>query len=102
MTYIYYVDGKRFTTDDYDDIPRYKISSPDENTPAFENSETKYKRWVEKGNRWHRLTGPAIIRADGSYVFWLNDEIYINVEEWLKFHPNKDNTFQVEMFLKYS
>ncbi len=102
MTYIYYIDGEKFTTDDHDDIPRYKISSPDENTPAFEDLKTGHKYWCLEGNRWHRLTGPAIIRKNRSYSFWLNDEHFYSVEEWLKFHPNQTNAFQVEMLLKYS
>jgi hypothetical protein len=71
----YYIDGEKFTTNEYDDVPRYDISSPDENTPAIENTKKKYKRWVLKGDYWHRLTGPAIIREDNNdYVFVKEDD----------------------------
>jgi hypothetical protein len=94
--YKFYIDGKEFLTDDFNNIPRHDISSLDENTPAFENLETGYKRWCEKGNIWHRLTGPAIIWSDGK-EFWLNDQPYENVDEWLKYHPNQDEAFKKEM-----
>jgi hypothetical protein len=40
MTYIYYMNNKKYTSENYDDIPWFEISSPDENTPAYENSST--------------------------------------------------------------
>jgi hypothetical protein len=93
MTYVYYIDGNKFTTDDYADIPMHDISSPDENTPAYENLLTGYKVWCEKGFSWHRLTGPAYIDANGFKEFWLNDKEYKNDEEWIKDHPNPDLYF---------
>jgi hypothetical protein len=102
MRYIYYIDGKKFTTDKTHEIPLSKISSPDENTPAYENLETGYTVWCLKNCRWHRLTGPAVINSDGSEQFWLNDHAYKNVKDWLKDHPNQDNAFQIEMLLKYT
>jgi hypothetical protein len=35
-----------------------EISSPNENTPAYEDLEYGYKSWYQNGKR-HRLTGPA-------------------------------------------
>jgi hypothetical protein len=102
MKYIYYVDGKKFTTNDSDEINRYIISSPDENTPALENLSTGSKLWCKKGYIWHRLTGPAYIYHDKSEQFWLNDKRYVNVKKWLIDHPNQSNAFQIEMLLKYS
>jgi hypothetical protein len=61
MTYVYYIDSEKFTTDDWDGIPWDKISSPDEQTPAWENLITGEKIWCLKGNKFHRLTGPATI-----------------------------------------
>jgi hypothetical protein len=40
MTYDYYVDGKKFVTNIYDEIHWFEISSLDENTPAYENLKT--------------------------------------------------------------
>jgi hypothetical protein len=102
MTYVYYVDGEKFTTDKTHEIPLSKISSPDENTPAWENLSTGKKYWCNKGLFLHRLTGPAVINSDGQEHFWLNDNAYKNVHDWLKDHPNQDNAFQVEMLLKYT
>jgi hypothetical protein len=92
MTYIYYIDGERFTTDS-EDIPWLKISSPHENTPAFENLLSGYRSWCKKGNIWHRLIGPARIFPDGSYTFCLNGKFYVNVKEWINNHPNPDLYF---------
>jgi hypothetical protein len=61
MRYIYYIDNKKHITEIYDIIPWDDISSPDENTPAFEDLSTGYRSWVEKGRKFHRLTGPAVI-----------------------------------------
>jgi hypothetical protein len=102
MTYVYYIDGEKLTTDDYNKIPRYKYSSPDENTPAWENLITGEKIWCLKGNKFHRLTGPATNWSYRSINFWLNGKYYENIHYWLKAHPNQDNTFQVEILLKYS
>ena len=103
MTYIYYIDGEKFTTDTKNEIPRNEISSPDEITPALENLSTGVKIWGKKGFIWHRLTGPGIILSDGKKEFYLNDKCYFrNVKDWLADHPNQDNAFQVEMLLKYS
>jgi hypothetical protein len=102
MTYIYYIDDKTFTSDILDVIPFYKISSPDENTPALEDLKTGYKYWCLKGWKIHRLTGPARICPNGSYDFFLNDKKYTNIHDWLKDHPNQTNAFQVEMLLKYT
>jgi hypothetical protein len=97
---IYYIDGKKFTADNNDIIPWFYISSPDENTPAAENLKTGEKLWCEKGDKWHRLTGPAYIWVD--YAYGLNGIQYHNIHDWLKDHPNQDNAFQIEMLLKYT
>jgi hypothetical protein len=100
---MYYIDGKKYTTNDWNEIPRYELSSPDENTPALEDLETGYKYWCKKGKFLHRLTGPASINnKDNSGAFWLNGNYYYNFHDWLKVHPNQDNAFQVEMLLKYT
>ncbi len=102
MNYVYYIDGEKYKTKEGYKIPFDKISSPDENMPAYEDLESGEKLWSEKGRIWHRLTGPAIIRENGNNEFWLNGEYYQNVHDWLKAHPNQDNAFQVEMLLKYT
>jgi hypothetical protein len=105
MTYIYYIDGEKYTTDDHDKVPIYKISSPDEQTPAFEDLETGYKYWCLQGWIFQRLTGPARIYSEihsDVEEFWLNDKKYTNIHDWLKAHPNQDNAFQIEMLLKYT
>ncbi len=91
--FVYYIDGEKFTTDDWHKIPEYDISFPDENTPAWENLETGEKLWCEKDWKFHRLTGPATIFRDKSIVFWLNDKRYENINVWLKDHPNPDLYF---------
>jgi hypothetical protein len=101
MNYIYYVDGKKYTTDNEDDIPWLDISSPDEEIPAYENLETGEKLWCKKGWQFHRLTGPARIWPDGSYSFRLNDKLYENIQDWLKDHPNQDETFKKEMIERW-
>jgi hypothetical protein len=96
--YIYYIDGKKFSSDNYLVIPWYKISSPNENTPAFENLKTGEKIWCLKGNKFHRLTGPAAIRYNATYEFYLNDKCYYNnLQDWLKDHPNKSESFKSKM-----
>jgi hypothetical protein len=90
---IYYIDGEKIISDYSNKIPLYDISSPDENTPALEDLTTGFKFWCEKGRIYHRLTGPAIIYSDGSEYFFLNDEPYENVKNWLKDHPNPDLYF---------
>jgi hypothetical protein len=102
MKYIYYIDGEKFLTDIRKLIPWDVISSPNENTPAYEDINTGSKAWCEKGQILHRLTGPARIMVDGTCQFYLNGKYYENIHDWLKDHPNQDNTFQVEMLLKYS
>jgi hypothetical protein len=90
---IYYIDGEQYTTEEFDDIPLHDISSPDENTPAFQDTLTSEKLWCEKNYRWHRLTGPTLIRPDETVGFWLNDKKYHNVRDWIKDHPNPDLYF---------
>ncbi len=102
MTFIYYVDGKKFTKNKWRDVPKYEISSPDENTPAVQLLNSEYKLWCKRGWFWHRLTGPAVITDQGNEQFWLHDKPYENIHDWLMEHPNQDNTFQVEMILKWS
>jgi hypothetical protein len=102
MRYVYYVDGEKYTTDNYYEINFYGISSFDENTPAFEDLSTGEKGWCKKGYIIHRLTGPARILSDDIEYFYLNNKRYKKVNEWLNHHPNQDNSFQVEMLLKYS
>jgi hypothetical protein len=103
MTFIYYIDGEKFTTEDnWHKIPRNNISSPNENVPAIEELNSEYKIWYLKGQICHRLTGPALIRPKGNKEFWLNGVYYRNIYDWLMAHPNQDNAFQVEMLLKYT
>jgi hypothetical protein len=99
--FVYYIDGKKYITDNYRDIPYAIISSPNDDIPAFENLGTGNKIWMKKERKWHRLTGPAIIFTDDKW-FCLNDKKYANINDWFKEHPNQDNTFQVEMLLKWS
>jgi hypothetical protein len=101
LRYIYYIDGEKLSTDS-EDIPWNEISSPDEQTPAYENQTIGGRIWCIKGYVWHRLVGPAVILEDGTYQFWLNGLYYENVHDWLKSHPNQSCAFQVEMLLKYS
>jgi hypothetical protein len=91
--FVYYIDGKRYTTNDYDSIPWLEFSSPDENTPALENLKTGFKVWCKRGSIYHRLTGPAKIWSDGTEKFCLNDKKYDNVKDWLKDHPNPELYF---------
>jgi hypothetical protein len=106
---IYYIDGNKYISKT--NIPILKISSPDEQTPAYENLELGFKFWCDKGDVYHRLTGgdiyhrltgPAIIWNDGYQEFWLNRKKYKNIHDWLLNHPNQTNAFQVEMLLKYT
>jgi hypothetical protein len=102
MTYIYYIDNKKYITENYDSIPFLKISMPDEKTPAYFDTRKNIKLWCEKGLQMNYLKGPALVSNDYNF-FWLNNKNYFNnVTEWLKNHPNQDNVFQVEMLLKYS
>jgi hypothetical protein len=98
----YFIDGNEFTTQNYFEIPINQISSPNEQTPAFEDLKNKIKFWCLKGWLLHRLTGPAVIRSDGYKEFWLNGKYYKNVKDWLSDHPNQDETFQKEMLEKYT
>jgi hypothetical protein len=100
--FIYYVDGEKFTSDNFHEIPWGEISSPDEQTPAYEDLLNGYRSWVKKGGDFHRLTGPARTWIEGDVQFWLNGIDYINVYDWLKEHPNKSEAFHVEMLLKYT
>jgi hypothetical protein len=93
MHIIYYVDGKRFVTKNYDDIPINQITSFDENTPALENLKTGFKVWCKKRYSYHRLTGPAKIFSDGTEKFCLNGYYYKTVKEWIVDHPNPDLYF---------
>jgi hypothetical protein len=103
MKYIYYIDGEKFTTNNISDVAWDDISSPDENTPAYNNISEVYKVWCKKGRKCHRLRGPAQIFSDGTTWFCLYGKFYFkNIHSWLEDHPNQDNAFQVEMLLKYS
>ena len=93
MKFIYYVDGKKYTTNNADNIPWDKISSPDENTPAYEYRLTSEKLCCGKGTIYHRLNGPAFIGSDRSVEFWINNTYYDNIKEWIKDHPNPDFYF---------
>jgi hypothetical protein len=90
--YIYYIYGKKYTTNEYFNIPFDVILSPDENTPAFEDIYYWEKIWCEKGY-FHRLTGPACISHTGEENYWLNGDPYDNVNDWLTAHPNPDLYF---------
>jgi hypothetical protein len=93
MTYVYYIDGEKFTTDGYDNIPFDNISSPDEETPAYEDLSDGFKAWCLKGRILHRLTGPAYILRNGIEQYFLNGKDYDNVHDWIKDHPNPDLYF---------
>jgi hypothetical protein len=93
MTYIYYVDGDKFKTKNYNSIPFSKVSSLNEETPAIEGLSDNYKLWCLKGWTPHRLTGPAYINTNGVKEYWLNGERYNNIKEWIKNHPNPDLYF---------
>jgi hypothetical protein len=69
--FIYYVNGEKFTknTNNYNEIPWEYISSPDEQTPAFEDLLIGFKSWCNKEYTLHRLTGPAKIYFDGKNNF---------------------------------
>jgi hypothetical protein len=50
MTKIYYIDGEKYIIDSIDiQIIQYDISSPNDETPAFENLLSGYKLWCLKG-----------------------------------------------------
>jgi hypothetical protein len=94
MTFIYYIDGEKFTTNDnWYKVAKYNVSSPNENIPAIEDLNSEYKIWYLKGQICHRLTGPALIHTGGNKEFWLNGEYYDNVKYWLKDHTNPDLYF---------
>jgi hypothetical protein len=98
--YKFYIDGKEFTTENDDNIPWDDISSPNENTPAYEDLSTDLKIWFQKGNI-HRLTGPAFI-LDNIKWFYLNSFCYYNdINGWLNAHPNQDETFKKEMIERW-
>jgi hypothetical protein len=91
--YVYFIDGEKFTTNNYDDIPLFDISSPNENIPAFENLESGYKFWCKRGFFRQRLTGPAIIWSHGTKQFYLDDIYYQNIRDWINDHPNPELYF---------
>jgi hypothetical protein len=99
MTYIYYIDGKKFAAKENEYVPFAFISSPNEEIPAFEDLSNKNnklfvkKLWCKKLHIWHRLTGPARILSDGREEFWLNGKHYKNIREWVSNHPNPDLYF---------
>jgi hypothetical protein len=93
MTYVYYIDGKKYTTNNFYKIPLDNISSLNENTPAFENLLNGYRFWCSKDRILHRLTGTALIYHDKSEYFYLNDKSYVNIKEWINNHPNPDLYF---------
>jgi hypothetical protein len=102
MSFVFYIEGNEFTTQNFWKVPINQVSSPNDETPAIENLRTGHKFWCEKGWKFHRLTGPAVITGDGYKKFCLNGEYYENVRDWLKEHPNQDETFQKEMLEKYT
>jgi hypothetical protein len=55
-----------------------------------------------ENNRPHKEDGPALMFHNGYYSFWLCGKNYLNVKDWLTYHPNQDNVFQIEMLLRYS
>jgi hypothetical protein len=93
MTFIYYVDSEKFTTDDYGTIPWDDISSPDENTPGFECTIKNIKEYCSKNQCYHRLTGPALIENVILEMFFINNVVYENVKDWISNHPNPDLYF---------
>jgi hypothetical protein len=97
MTYVFYVDNVRKVSDNRDDVPWLKISSPNDEIPAFENTQNGCKHWCEKDLLWHRLNGPAIIWPNGHKQFYLKDQEYKNINQWLNAHPNQDENFKKEM-----
>jgi hypothetical protein len=99
--FVYYIDGKKFTTENCDEIPFDDISSPNVNTPALKNSSNEYEVWCKKGYVWHRLLGPAAINSIGEKFYYLNGKRYNNIQDWLKEHPNQDENFKKEMIDKY-
>jgi hypothetical protein len=94
MNHIYYIDGKRFITKNFNHIPKNLISSPNDETPAYEDLENGYKIWSKNDWRWHRLTGPANIDSDGDKSYWLDGRYYsTDIGAWIKDHPNPDLYF---------
>jgi hypothetical protein len=92
MRYIYYIDGEKFKTNSMNEKTQFKISSFDENTPAFEDLITGQKLWCNKGLILHRLTGPADIFYSLN-IFFLNGKRYETIKDWLKDHPEPDLYF---------
>ncbi len=93
MTKVFYIDGMKVPDNKFSVTPWRLISSPNEDTPAFEDLSTGEKLWCLKGYRLHRLTGPARIWSDGQEQFYLNDKIYENVKEWILDHPEPELYF---------
>jgi hypothetical protein len=93
MSKVFYIDGMKVPDDEFPVTPWELISSPDENTPAFENLETGFKSWCLKHYVLHRLTGPARILPNGACQFYLNGKNYETVKEWIVDHPNPDLYF---------
>jgi hypothetical protein len=98
---IYWIDNNRYSTNDYSSIPFDEISSPNEQTPAYENTLTGNKCWYNKGGIPHRLTGPAVIGSNKTYEFWLNGKLYHTVQDWLNAHPDQSVNFQTNMLMFY-
>jgi hypothetical protein len=106
------------------DLPFYLIAdSPNNETYSLIDNK---KRWYKNGKRhrdndlpavidldddiyyyckygkYHRLDGPAIHGEPFSDKWYLYGKQYENVKDWLKHHPNQENTFQTTMTLRYS
>jgi hypothetical protein len=93
LRFIYYIDGEKFTTEDkFSNSLWKKISSPDDNTPAFETSNG-YKFYCHLDEQIYRLNGPAEITSDGREDFYLNGKRYETIKEWINDHPNPDLYF---------
>jgi hypothetical protein len=101
MLIVYYVNGNKFTTDELSKIPWNDISSLNKHTPAYENKITGDRIWCMKNLIRHRLTGPAIFRSNHK-EFWINGKFYYNIHDWLKDHPNQNETFKTEMLELWS
>jgi hypothetical protein len=97
MSYVYYVDGEKFITNLIRNVPWDEISSFNEETPALEDLSDGYKEWCLKGRIRHRLTGPAVIWPNANNVkdFYLNENYYKSVRDWINDHPNSDLYFQI-------
>lgn len=99
MRFSYKTEKGTFETNDIYKI-LMSILHTDNDEPSLKDNKTGYMAWHKHGS-FYRDNGPVIIFEDGTKYFEINKKAFLDLDDWLKNHPNQSEEFQNEMQAKW-